>query len=330
MSFKYLSNENQIPNLTMKQMLHILNGDSTLSIFKTQQIPGDTIVWREVLCEGPATFKLGSNQFWDARIPFFQSFFNCSLDQFKRLTIAPFEKLKENLKIYDEIVLWFEYDLFCQINMMGLIAWLDQQKLTSKVISLICVGSYPGQKGLKGLAEIPASNYPVLFEERTELKTMDLFLARVFWKVYCSRQHRELIDIASTASPAFPYLEDAIRAHYQRFPAVKDGLNEIELFMLNTIAALPQTTKEIIRETMKRPNFYGFGDTQYLRYFYNLKPLIRQEGNAWHLNDLGEQVLLKQTNFLNYTKHEYWYGGASHRQYRWVPEIEDLVSVEIL
>ena len=34
-------------------MLHVLNGDETASVFARAGIAGHTLVWRDILCEGP-------------------------------------------------------------------------------------------------------------------------------------------------------------------------------------------------------------------------------------------------------------------------------------
>jgi hypothetical protein len=48
----------------MKEILHILNGDATLSSFEQTGLDGDIMVWREVLSEGPVEENIASGTFW--------------------------------------------------------------------------------------------------------------------------------------------------------------------------------------------------------------------------------------------------------------------------
>ncbi len=314
---------------SMSQLIHILNGDSTAGAFKSQHIPGEVIVWREVLCEGPADPEVGSPTFWMGRRRFFSSFFLVETRDYDTKTVSEFEKLSLALKNADEIVLWFEYDLFCQINMIAILSWLNSRPLRGKSISLICTGHFPGYDKMVGLGELDPLHYPILFEERQQLTKQDLFFASVLWKTYCSDDHRELLPLAETAPPAFQYLEEALRAHYQRFPSYGNGLNEIQRFIIGLLATGPQTERELIGQLLQRPNFYGIGDQQYARYIEHLSPLYNR-GEKLELNDLGIQVANDEANFIFHTHHIYRFGGADSTMYRWIPGEDSLAKVEVL
>ena len=106
--------------------LHILNGDSSLHQFNKTSLEGDTLVWREILCEGKTREEIGSAPYWETRKEFLK---NYAKDSFEK----HFENLKQEISSvrfsdYEEVILWFEYDLFCQINMLGAIAWLHHFK----------------------------------------------------------------------------------------------------------------------------------------------------------------------------------------------------------
>ena len=107
----------------MSKTLHILNGDSTVEIFDKTTILGDIVVWREMLCEGVIQNEIGSDAFWKSRYDFFESEFNVNKLEYFDKTIKELIKLEE-LSNYKEVVLWFEYDLFCQINLIAACSYL--------------------------------------------------------------------------------------------------------------------------------------------------------------------------------------------------------------
>ena len=314
----------------MPKYLHILNGDSTLEAFKNQPIEGEAIVWREVLCEGPTITEVGSDFFWEIRTAFFESFFEVSEEEFRQNVIQEFNTFKNAVKYFNEIVLWFEYDLFCQINVMGILSWFQSNKPRGVAISLVCVGQVPGYSKFVGLGEIDPNLYPSLFQERTILNQKDLIFAQSIWKVYNSRNHKELKALAQATPIAFNYLDDALFAHFQRFPMVENGVNEIEHFLLTTIQENESiTSQEVLKKALQRHNFYGYGDLQYQIYLQNLAPMINW-GETLSLNKLGQKVLQGKANFLLHANHIYRYGGALNTNFRWIPQSESLVKVEKL
>ena len=94
----------------MAKVLHILNGDSTASILKQTSIEGDIVVWREMLCEGPLCKEVGSDEFWMQRYDYFKDELGVSKLEYFDKTIREIVQLEE-VSDYNEVVLWFEYDL---------------------------------------------------------------------------------------------------------------------------------------------------------------------------------------------------------------------------
>ena len=105
------------------KQLHITNGDCTTQLLHNIKIEGDIVTWREMLCEGKTTSDVGSESFWKSRFDFFSKNYNITKKHFIDNTLKEFRNLCQH-KSQQEIVLWFEYDLFCQVNFMGLLHWL--------------------------------------------------------------------------------------------------------------------------------------------------------------------------------------------------------------
>ena len=313
----------------MSAILHILNGDATRESFETREIPGEAFVWREVLCEGPSVAELGTTAFWELRRRFFTSFFEVEAGRYDAQTVEEFCRLEKQIAHCEELVLWFEYDLFCQINLMALLSWLHRHKHLQCRLSLICTGYYPGFERMLGLGEIPPAHYEELFEDRQYLTSNDLFFANIFWKTYCSTEHQDLTSLAESSPPAFQYLEDAVVAHCRRFPSYTNGLNEIQQSMLEYLADYPLPANQLVRKLLERPDFYGFGDLQYFRYLEDLSPLYHR-GEALRINELGQRILDREANFIFHAHQIYRFGGADNTLYRWIPEDDRLAIVETL
>src|SRR5690554_4435361 len=102
----------------MAEQLHIINGDDLHRNFLELEIRGDVVVWREMLCEGPTTYELDTQAFFDLRTGFLQEQYDINSEDYQLQFIEELYKLKVS-NSYDEIVLWFEFDLFSHINMLA-------------------------------------------------------------------------------------------------------------------------------------------------------------------------------------------------------------------
>jgi hypothetical protein len=292
----------------MNKMLHILNGDSTLWSLDKAGIDGERLVWRDVLCEGPVNRDFASPHFWEERTKFMAEFFGAEPNGFKTKCIDEFDKIKDFAQ-FDELILWFEYDLFCQVNMLGIMHFLTKPAYQEMKISLICVGSENGNKNLIGLGEIPPEQFKVLFEKRETLNQEDLEYASKVYLSYCNNDPQKLVSQAQDHI-RFPYLNGALAVHLKRFPFNKSGLNEIEMKMLNILQEGVSGPKDVVIKMLnwQRNTFYGFGDAQYFVYLKMLKPLYN---NDFRLNDLGNKVVNGKLSAKGIIGRDYQLGGLT-------------------
>ena len=292
----------------MATTLHILNGDSTLWSLEKSGIDGERLIWRDVLSEGPVVSDFASPDFWEKRMEFMSAFFGADVKGFKVECIDEFDKIN-NVPRYDELVLWFEYDLFCQVNMLGILHFLAKPEYQKMKISLICVGSEKGNKKLIALGEIAPDNFKSLFEKRTTLNQEDLSYASSAYLAYCNNDPQQLI-IQVHDHPKFPYLKGAIAAHFKRFPFKNSGLNEIEMTMLNFLAEVVSEPKDVIMKMLKwqKSTYYGFGDAQYFIYLKRLQPLYNED---FTLNDMGIKLLKGKSTAFEIINRDYQLGGVN-------------------
>src|SRR6185503_21299553 len=98
----------------MATILHVLNGDSTRHSFEEPGLEGYVLVWREIFSQGPLIEDISSADFWKLREKWICDTLKEVPDEFVKNVVTPLEKLSQP---YDEINLWFEFDLHCQANM---------------------------------------------------------------------------------------------------------------------------------------------------------------------------------------------------------------------
>ncbi|MBO0323165.1 DUF1835 domain-containing protein [Muricauda sp. CAU 1633] len=293
----------------MKSLLHITNGDSFTSKLQSLQVQGDIITWREMLCEGKTLCTVGSESFWKTRFEFLNKNYKISKSWFVEKTLKEYRSLC-NHKQQDHIVLWFEYDLFCQINMLAVLSWLKTHRRHAE-ISLVCSGKEDDTDKFYGLSELSDEKLIELYENRIMLTQDDIEYADYVWQLYCSDNPIRLENLINNDDFQFEYLSDALKTHLKRFPTIKNGLNELENHILDvSVTQKPKSKKELLGNLLTDQGFYGFGDSQYERIITSLKPLFNSF-NPVKLTKKGMEVLENKNNYYSQIRDNQLYLGGS-------------------
>jgi len=293
----------------MSSLLHITNGDSFTDRLKSLKLKGDIITWREMLCEGQTLTNVGSETFWKARFEFLNKNYKVSKSWFIEKTLKEYRSLC-NHKQQDKIVLWFEYDLFCQINMLAVLSWLKTHRKYAQV-SLVCSGNEDETDKMYSLCDLNNKQLLGLYENRTILTQDDIEYADYVWQLYCSDNPMRLENLSDHSDYQFDYLSDAVRTHLQRFPSIKNGLNNMENNILQlTLDKKPGSKKALLRSLLQNQGGLGFGDSQYDRAINRLKPLF-SSFNPVRLTKKGKEILDSRTSYYSCIQdNDVYLGGA--------------------
>lgn len=307
----------------MSNTLHILNGDSTRYIIEQTDITGDIFVWRDVLSDGPTVHDVGSAAFWDIRAEYMSQAFEISPEEFREKAQKEFEKI-EAFADYAEVVLWFEYDLFCHINMMAILHWFNQQERGDTSVSLICVGREEGYEKLVGLGELAPEQYPNLFSRRRIMGTADFAFATDVYEGWCSTDPTDLETYILLPSNEFPYLSSALQSHFKRFPSTQTGLTEIEQKIVDLIKDGVREERKIIGNLLRWQEHYGFGDLQFFQVLDRMEPLLTKAGQT----DLKPEFrdLLAKGSPVSAINRNYVLGGAKVADWQWDTQKNELAS----
>ena len=293
----------------MSSLLHITNGDSFTQRLGNLRLKGDVITWREMLCEGPTLTNVGSESFWKTRFEFLNKNYKVSKSSFIEKTLKEYRSLC-NHKQQDQIVLWFEYDLFCQVNMLAVISWLKTHRKYAE-ITLVCSGKEDSSDKLYGLNELSDEQLLKRYENKVVLKQDDIEYADYVWQLYCSDNPMRLENLTDFKNYQFDYLSEAVTSHLHRFPSIKNGLNAMENNILQlSLDKNLKDKKELLDTVLKNQGTLGFGDSQYERAIFRLKPLFNSF-NPVKLTQKGKSILEGQTNYYaNIQDNNVYLGGA--------------------
>lgn len=121
--------QSKIANQFDQEILNILNGEKMYEEFFTHQLMGqsDYVPFNEAMCSNDTCSTIFSEEFNDIRASGHQ----VSLKEYEKITIDSLKPLFE--KQYKCMVLWFGDDMFCQMNLLTVLAYLDQVGFKGKV-----------------------------------------------------------------------------------------------------------------------------------------------------------------------------------------------------
>ncbi len=305
-----------------KKPLHITNGNNLTTILDQLGIEGEKLTWQEMLCEGPTSKILDSEAFLDLRKSFFDEFYDVDLD---------IDQIKNELKklnhpeSYSKIVLWFEYDLFCHINMVAVISLIQQKKIELPIY-FVCSGRIAGSTTLKGLSELSSEQLISHYKNKALLNAESIDLASTIWGIYCGIDHN-LLKPFIIKSSSFEYLSNCLKAHLKRFPDSIDGLNTLEKNILEIIKKYKIASKNhLLGYALNYQGFYGYGDLQLSRMIDQLSVFYNVNEDRLKLNRKGHEALLAQHNFAIEIDNGMVYGGLKKSDYQFSKSKNKLIK----
>lgn len=176
----------------MKRILHCANGDMMVDALRAA-VPEPIEVWREILCEGPVSTMVATDEFWSIRSAFIMETFGESDEEYRRKVVVPFQHLT-TLGAYDRIVLWFDHDLHCMVNFAFLCYHLRPNAGVGTEICLVCAPDLND----------PATLLPMMIT----LTSAELAYAAMWWRTYASGDPTAFEDVLARNAGRLRVLRD--------------------------------------------------------------------------------------------------------------------------
>lgn len=246
----------------MSNILHILNGDAALSGFNETGLDGDVLVWRELLSEGPLQENILSGNFWSTRAQWISQTFHEDIDSYQHRVIDELGKLNSD---YTEINLWFEFDLHCQVNLLGVLQMLSRKTdMSAPAIYLICLADCVQFNFAKGLGELNGEQFEELYDGRERLNEWEFELATEAWQLYIEGDAAKLEKWLTENNfwGGVPLLKPALQAHLKRLQVNETGLGYIEQRLLDIYNSGAKTRSSIYATFWNEDKIFGMGDTE--------------------------------------------------------------------
>ncbi len=235
---------------------HILNGDALKEQFPNR-IAGEIIVCRECLVDGPVEGETLDDLF-ETRANFIaESYDGFTKEEYYENAVLQFH-LIQGIPSHSEINLWFEDDLFCQVNFWFVCSLLEDNSEDCTINLVRPAEPYPYNFG-----KLKEPELVKLYDERKPLKEISRLAD--LWRHYQKGKTDEMLEDSKELAEDLQFLRPAIQAHVDRLPT--DGNPGRTIQTLKEIKEELKTDDfgTIFREFSKREAIYGFGDLQVIR-----------------------------------------------------------------
>ncbi|MFI5136110.1 MAG: DUF1835 domain-containing protein, partial [Chitinophagales bacterium] len=233
--------------------VHVLPGDALASQFKSIGLDGEIIVCRECLIEGDVKND-DLKEFFNRRADFISTAYHEDRQHYFVKVATEFEKIK-SLSPNDEINLWFEYDLFCQVNMWFIISLLN--KYRQKNLYRVYPAALEENDRWKGFGRLGPKQLNDCFSHRKKFSEEDLLLGENLWNAYRNQNLNELLQLSEKKSECFPMLKEVCQAEIDR----RQKSRPQQTLKQITESGISDFHK-IFSKFWETEAIYGFGDLQ--------------------------------------------------------------------
>jgi hypothetical protein len=295
-------------------MLHITNGSVVAGLLRTLGLKGDIVTFHDVLHEGPVQAGLDVSTLRASRAAFVAPWAGVPREQVVQ-EFATRDEAVLGAAAHEEVVLWFEHDLFDQLQLLQVLDMLPNGGRPR--ITAVQPDGYLGKHSPAHLA--------TLFTRRREVDAAQRGAARAAWSAFRSSDPRAVLDVIPRVG-ALPHLPAALLRHLQQFPSVANGLSRTEAQALTAIANGASRMADIyVQSHQEREEAVFMGDAGFLVHmrgvFESATPLlivVRRQTPAGPLSledsvaltDDGLRVLEGHADRVRVCGIDRWLGGV--------------------
>jgi hypothetical protein len=236
-------------------LLHVTNGESAGNTLRQTGLGGAVLPWQDALHEGPVPAAARA-ELLRVRARFLSE---CGWGSPREILAALERRDRTLLDAFAggvEVVLWFEHDLYDQLQLLDTLALAGHAGSSP---ALIVVDSFPGKPGFRGLGELTADELASLWPQRSTATPELLAAAATAWDAVQAPDPTGLAELARAGSPELPLLASALGRLLEELPDRVDGLSGTERRTLQAIAAGARTPAAafVAAQQLEEASFLG-------------------------------------------------------------------------
>ena len=239
----YIARRGAAPQLRPGNPLHVTNGQSAAGTLEATSLGGVVLAWNDTLHVGPLAFESAESRRLRAQFLAAHGWGD------ERAIASELERRDELLELAagHRVVLWFEHDLYDQLQLLQILAQLPRDSNVELVQSAEFLGP------------LDADGFEALWPQRRRLGPETLERARRAWRgvVEGDLEHR---------LPELPFLESAL----SRLAEEREPLSRTKRQLLSLLASGPRTPRDLFVANNELEDAPFLGDSWCFLFLYEL------------------------------------------------------------
>ena len=290
----------------MTKILNIVNGDIVLNNMQKANIVGSFLPWGDFLHDGAVLEELSLEELSKIRAEFISQ---KGLGEFDKIyqEFKDRDSMLKTFKKYEKIFLWFENDLYDQLQLIQILDWFAKYASSNKNIYIVYPENYLVNSTPKELKKFLLYNKePVTYNH--------FITARKAWGAFTSKTPYAWYKLLDDDTDSLPFLKDTVKRVLEEYPNIINGLSRTQHQALLSIAKGYHNPIEIFDDYQKREERPFMGE---IIFVHILKELVErnilnsiENGKYMELTDLGQEILDGKKNLFNLIKVDRWIGGV--------------------
>jgi len=224
----------------MERIVHVCNGDSTADTLSLADLPGEIRVWADALDQGPVR-NIADADHWRERGEFWAS--RGTRDASTR--VAEWDRGVDEAAGAEELILWFEHDLFDQLALIRLLARLARRGLP-QTLTIVSIDRHPEVPNFLGLGQLKPEQLAELWPRRTPISRDGIDESITAWIAVTADDPRAL-PFLTRRIKAMPFLAGALERQLEEFPDPASGLSRTERQLLAAVARGVATAADLMQ-----------------------------------------------------------------------------------
>ncbi|HEY0190063.1 MAG TPA: DUF1835 domain-containing protein [Kofleriaceae bacterium] len=238
----------------MDSIVHVCNGESTADSLSLADLPGEIRVWADALNQGPL-LPVAEDEYRAQRAAFWQARGQAGAEA----QLAAWDRGVDEAAQADELILWFEHDLFDQLALIRLLARLARRGLPQQ-LTIVSIDRHPEVPGFQGLGQLKPEQLAELWPRRTTLSRDAIDEAVTAWIAVTAPDPRALPFLVKRIK-AMPFLAGALERQLEEFPDPTSGMSRTERQVLAAVARGEATAGAILAASQAIDPRYSLTDS---------------------------------------------------------------------
>lgn len=240
-------------------MLHITSGDIAGESLAKSGLPGEVMVWHDVMYDGSRNPGWPEDATLQARARFLEEMTGGGMqrddilveleEQYRKLAVAA---------DYGKIVLWFDACLFDQSMLAHILVCLQHRHIHQ--VELLCVDAFPGIDPYNGLGQLSPAQLASVYDRRQPITDEQFRFAEVVDKAFANQDRGLFTQLTQQKNAPLPWVPAAVRRWLQEQPDPETGLGQLEQLALDAIrngCKAPTEIFSFVAEADTPPQYWG-------------------------------------------------------------------------